>query len=375
MNLWGWWILAALLAPRELLSSATVVWLGAMTAFVVGAQFGLPLHVGRVFRLVAKAPPGMAEQLTAFARQRGIPLKRVLRVRSQAPNTDVRPSLGALLITDGLLEEFTEEEVIALAVREMGAMQATRRQWLGSLAFRLVLLPIALGIPVIQLWGMPGGLALVVLLYIALRIYSRVLLKELALGDSFSANHGHGPACARALEKLARVSGIPLVIQSKDPTANVYERMLALGYQPDYPRPELFRLRSGLVLAGMLSVLVVTLVGTILLPRLPSWLLPGLRQLVGWQMSVAPGDGSVDLMFAGRRFYRQNEPERGEMFYRAALELSEEPGFVYANRAETWADAGRCSDAEVSLDAAFPEAPTDHALLDAVDDADEAVSH
>ena len=136
------------------------------------------------------------------------------------------------------MEIATDEELAGVSAHELAHLSESQGVQAGRIAGSLALYPLIFVKPVLQAGFMAevGLLALCTLLA-ALPAKLRRRMEERA--DKIAAeNEGQAGVYARLLEKMYCDSLIPAVLSTRQKThPALYDRMLAAGLQPDYPRP------------------------------------------------------------------------------------------------------------------------------------------
>ncbi len=166
-----------------------------------------------------------------------------------------------LMFSQRLLDLHPDEEISAICAHEMGHLTESRSVIAGRLVGSLRMFPLLFLKPAIHaancLFLLLIGLAVFGLGWFARRLARKM---EVRADQVATANQSGDGIYARALERLHEANQIPAVMRSKRMThPHLYDRMLAVGITPDYPRPEPpGRLAWNYLLGLIIFTLVVT---------------------------------------------------------------------------------------------------------------------
>jgi hypothetical protein len=174
------------------------------------------------------------------------------------------PLSGTLVFCDRLLEILNDEEVAAVCDHELGHLAESRWIILGRYVGTMAILPSLLVKPMVHQWGLPGVMA-TLLLVISWGRLARKLVHQMELrADIRAFNHqARASVYAKALEKIYQANRMPAVTPGNNLShPHLYDRMLAAGTTPEFPRPQAPR---RLTILGWL-VPIACLIGLIWIP-------------------------------------------------------------------------------------------------------------
>lgn len=147
--------------------------------------------------------------------------------------------INAVVVTSRAMEVLSDDELRAVVRHELAHLTESA----GIRMVRLVgVLPIfLLGFihPAVHHFGPLGFAGIFVALPLALRMPRALARRMEERADKMSVTkETDGPVYARGLEKLYEANRMPAVMRGKQIHPNLYDRMIAAGLTPDYPRPE-----------------------------------------------------------------------------------------------------------------------------------------
>ena len=241
---WRGWLLAAL-------------FVGLLLAWCWG---GL-LWAGRKLSVLRPAPERLRRIVADVASRMGVPVRGVWLLEYARSYAFALPYTGDLAFSGRLLERFSDDEVAAICAHELGHLAepnlTVNTRVLATLA---CLVPWLFLIPVGQAFG-PAGMGAIalgsVLTMFGARRFGRRLEER---ADRIAhTDEGETGSYARALARLYEDNLIPAVLPRRRRThPDLYDRLLAAGVQPDFPRPAAAKSNAvhGVLLAVLLGVLV-----------------------------------------------------------------------------------------------------------------------
>ncbi|MCP4806183.1 MAG: M48 family metalloprotease [Proteobacteria bacterium] len=235
------------------------LWLAIGVALVLVFSRGAGVDMSSWF---GGASPATGELLALVrARPGGEHVRSVHILEVHHANAMAFPLSGRLAVTRGLLEHLDEAGLAGILDHELGHLAEPRKVILVRVLSVLSLVPLILAVPLVTQLN-PWSLGvLVVVVFMILRLGQRMRKRMEERADAH-AHEGDPAAYARGLEALHRANGTPAVL-GKPPHPDLYDRMIAAGVQPDWPKPEApSKWRPRLVVAGVtvaLALLVVPL--------------------------------------------------------------------------------------------------------------------
>jgi len=145
---------------------------------------------------------------------------------------------GELMFSSRLLDIESDEEISAICAHELAHLMESRGVLAGRIAGSLTLYPVIFLRPAAT-FGPSAVCAIFGLVWLA-AIFTRKLSRRMEKrADKIAAeNQGEAGVYAHALERLYSDGLIPAVNPKNNKMhPHLYDRMLAAGIQPEYPRP------------------------------------------------------------------------------------------------------------------------------------------
>jgi Zn-dependent protease with chaperone function len=213
--------------------------LGIAAAFVVFISLGGLTRMGRWLGILVPPSPRLEQAAASAAAATGARLRGVWLARVGFANAFALPMAGQIVVTEPATEIFDDNELMAVCAHELGHVSEGPRAGLSRL---LILLAVLLLAAVRPVWGSFGGTAAVllfVLVFAGLRLWPAIGRRFERRSDEAAHHHEVEPGTyARALEKLYAHELMPAVGYGKGGShPHLYDRMLAAGVTPAYPRP------------------------------------------------------------------------------------------------------------------------------------------
>jgi Zn-dependent protease with chaperone function len=226
-------LVASSLAP---LDGWIWAWVGGVgLAFLVantGILYGLARPLGLSW-------PARREVVEAVERARAaLPtkLRAIDELAWLMPNALALPLRRVVVFTKPAADGLSADALHAIALHELGHLhEGAFTRWF-RVVRGLALLPYAVAIPLLE---SERSTALLVLFAGALALgVSGIFASRSHEKDADAHAAHHSPAYARALETLYRLAGIPATLSRATTHPSLYDRMVAAGATPDFPRPK-----------------------------------------------------------------------------------------------------------------------------------------
>ncbi len=248
LALWTWIPYALLgkflIGRTEVHLAVVVVGVLAIAAYRLGGVFALLRWTG----LQRPAPDRLLAVVDEIARRMDIRPRSVEVAALAQANAYALPMTGRLIVMDPALAVLDDDELAVTCAHELAHLGEPRWVAIARLLYALLgLFFIAPPLILVSLAGWPdafgavfaGFLLLLIPGLIAIvlfqRLYRRMEVRADAMASAVEVRPG---TYARALEKLYRANAVPIVLgQKRGHYPDLYDRMIASGLVPDYPRP------------------------------------------------------------------------------------------------------------------------------------------
>jgi Zn-dependent protease with chaperone function len=236
---WANYIAAAALMPATLGWSALAVTAGFFTVFLA-LQFGLALRLMRAMRLLLPARPRLHALVDATSTAMGVPVRATWEMAGTAATAFAFVTTRELAFSTKLVDASTDDELKAICAHELGHLTESRWTLAGRILGALMLFPLIFARPAYEL-GREAGWAALGFLVLGIWYGHLRLAQAMEKRADRVARESVEEATtyARALERIHRINLVPAVLQ-KDARLihpDLYDRMLAAGVTPEYPRP------------------------------------------------------------------------------------------------------------------------------------------
>lgn len=230
-------VVAAICMPRELNGQAAIV-LGALVLFLIAWSYDGWIRLGKLFGLLKPADEKLRVLVEDESRQTGIRVRSVLLIKSEMSLAYALPATKTVLFTTRLMNVLSNDEVRSVCAHELAHLAERPAIIVLRHAMWFVFLPWVLFKPVFVTYG-PAGCA--VLVAISLGVQQVMMRVSRALekrADKVATeNQAEAGVYARALLALYKDNLIPAVLSRRRTHPDLYDRMLAAGITPDFPKP------------------------------------------------------------------------------------------------------------------------------------------
>jgi len=217
-----------------------IVYGGGM-ALVVSLYVGGLVPFARAFGALRPADERLRRIVAEAGRRCGHEVRGAWIVRAPVANAAALPRSNQILFTEGAMAAMDDDELLAVALHELGHLREAPHVARLRMLTILPLLPIAFVRPLIALVDFYGWLLLVFVSLACASLLGRRMRGFEADADAHAHEHADGEqpgVYARALELVHRLNLAPVVMPGKGAShPHLYDRMLAAGVQPDYERP------------------------------------------------------------------------------------------------------------------------------------------
>jgi Zn-dependent protease with chaperone function len=214
---------------------------GLTMAAILALEIGFGQQLMRLLGILKPADGNILDRVATVSAKRQVPVRRVWRLVGVAYQALAYTLAGSLAFTDPFIREMPADEVEAVIAHELGHLSEPRGLRLLRLAKIFWVLPILMFRPLESILGKALAIEAAASFIWIVRGSVRALGRKLEeRADRFAVNEpDQSVAYGRALEHLSRLNYMPMVMngRSRGTHPHTYDRMLACGITPDYPRP------------------------------------------------------------------------------------------------------------------------------------------
>lgn len=260
--IWFVFLGAAVLMPDTFNLLGFAIGCGVVGLWVIWAQGGI-VWLGRRLGLFEPAPERLRKIVADTSARMNVTFREVWLMRSPSAQAFAMPGARKLLFTERLLELLPDDEVAAVCAHELAHLTESKADRYSRSIQMLAFLPWIYFNPLTHAFGPNFGFfAFYGLLFTTIgvpRIYRRINRKLESRADEMAkANEGDAGTYARALAKLYADNLSPAVTaKSRATHPHLYDRLLAAGVTPDFPRPAAASSMAwhGQIFAGLVGLL------------------------------------------------------------------------------------------------------------------------
>lgn len=237
-GIWAPLIAACLLMPEKI-GVPTLLVAGGYLVIHFAIQWGLILKFLRWVKYLTPAESRLQGIVDATAARLGVNVRATLQMEGPQANAFAFNTTRDLVFSKHLLEICNDEEVAAICAHELAHLSESKAALAGRLLSSLYLFPIIFMFPAASYFGTAGVLLPIFAILLIGRFAAKFLQKMERSADTLASAEQHAEGVhARALEKLYRENQVPAVSASNSQThPHLYDRILAAGISPDFPRP------------------------------------------------------------------------------------------------------------------------------------------
>jgi Zn-dependent protease with chaperone function len=221
-----------------------VTWLiaGGIFIFMLAFHFGLGLRLLRWFGVLQPATESLKALVAEVSGKMRVPVRATWILSTYVGNAAAFPQIRQLIFTDKLLETLSDEETKTVCAHELGHLSESRGVILVRALASFAFYPLVFTLPLASLAGSAFHsfcflfTVSIILLALGIRVSRRMEKRA----DKIAAETQTDTAVyARALERLYASNLTPAVMPRRTTKVhpNLYDRMMAAGVTPDFPKP------------------------------------------------------------------------------------------------------------------------------------------
>jgi Zn-dependent protease with chaperone function len=235
---WFVFLGAAVLMPDTFNLRGLVIGCGMVGLWIIWTRGGL-VWLGRLLGLFQPAPERLRKIAADTSARMNVPFREVWLMRSPSAQAFALPGTRKLLLTERLLELLSDDEVATICAHELAHLTESKAARCSRFIQILTFLPWIYFNPLIHAFGLFAFFGLLFITIGVPRIYRKISWNLESRADKLAkANEGDAGTYARALAKLYAENLTPAVTAKSQAThPHLYDRLLAAGVTPDFPRP------------------------------------------------------------------------------------------------------------------------------------------
>jgi Zn-dependent protease with chaperone function len=236
----------------------TVAWIIAACAVVLllSLLFGLNIRLLRYLRIFKPAPERLAKLVRDVSEKMSVPAPATWIIDASISNAAALPGPRQLVFTQKLLATYPDDEIKSICAHELGHLTEPEKVRLTRLLLPLFALPVIFWRPIyfaiaatlfeFSMYSPLNAALCNVFIILIPPVFCFIVAKRLSRrmekrADDIALKHQEDPAVyARSLERGYQTNQSPAVMPRRmrpSPHPDLYDRMLAAGITPDYPKP------------------------------------------------------------------------------------------------------------------------------------------
>jgi Zn-dependent protease with chaperone function len=259
--LFGFWavLFFGVIAMPENFGPLTWAIAGVVLLVLIAFLFGLGVRLMRWLRLLKPAPEHLMALVEEISQKMQVPVRATWVLSTHLSNAVALPLTRQLIFTEKLLSTHPDAEIKAICAHELGHLNEPRKVIFVRALVALALFPLVFINPMNSLPAVDNGFLLLlipvlILFLVGMRVSRR--MEKRADKIAIESEHINPEVYARALVRIYQTNQMPAVMprQSNKIHPDLYDRMLAAGVTPDFPKPAPAKglsWSSYLVLAGL----------------------------------------------------------------------------------------------------------------------------
>ena len=261
--MWFVFLAAITLMPEEFNQLTVIIAVAVVALCIVWTRDGW-IQVGKRVGLFLPPTERLQNIVRDTAARMNIPLNELWLIRAPWAQAFAMPGKRKLLFSERLLEILSDDEIAAVSAHELAHLSEARSDYFKRYVLWLTFLPWIFFKPLVHKFDLAGFVILLLSTVLVPSFYRRVSRKlEMRADDVAKSNEPDKGAYARALARLYEDNLLPAVNPKRKAThPHLYDRLLAAGVTPDFPRPAPAALMAwhGFLFAFLLGILATLLI-------------------------------------------------------------------------------------------------------------------
>lgn len=260
---WGFFLTAIALMPERFNLTCLVIALTLVGLLVWYEQVG-GIYLGKKLGLLVEPTERLRRIVNDTAARMNVSYRELWLLRISFAQAFAVPGRRRLLFSERLLEIMPDAEIAAVCAHELAHLTESRKDYALRYVSYLSFLPWIFLTPALNTFGVLGLFTLLGITMIVPVLFKKISHRLEVRADNIAHTHeADSGVYAQALARLYEDSLLPAVNPKKHAThPHLYDRLLAAGMTPDFPRPEPPQALSwqGTLLASLLGALAVLVI-------------------------------------------------------------------------------------------------------------------
>ncbi len=261
--MWSFFLIAIALMPEQFNLTCLGIAIALVGLLVWFEQIG-GIFLGRKLGLLTEPPERLRRIVNDTATRMNIPYRELWLMRISFAQAFAVPGRRRLLFSERLLEIMPAAEIAAVCAHELAHLTEARKDYALRYVSYLFFLPWIFLTPTLNTYGILGFFGLLGITLIVPVLFKRISHRLEVRADSIAHTNETDPGVyAQALARIYEDNLLPAVNPQKQAThPHLYDRLIAAGMTPDFPRPEPPKTLTwqGTLLAYLLGTLAVLVV-------------------------------------------------------------------------------------------------------------------
>ena len=341
-------VIAVIIMPASMRWSVFGV-VALTAAAILFFSLGGSLLVLRMLRLLVPASERLSQIVSDAATEVAANAPVTYIARMPSANAMAFPWNGRLAFSEGILESLDDEQLYSVAAHEICHLgMPTSQKVIRVLSGLSVLVPLTLIKPFYGQFGASALLPMllgILVLVIVIQIFGRILMRREEERADRAGAAANEAVYALALERIYEQNLIPANIRSPQGHPPLYDRMVASGVTPSYPKPKRPPgwLRHVAFIVQLLTFMMLALF-LVVAYAVTQAFVPATKSAQLALLSFA-GGRSCDVARLGELYIESGEEELGLRMLEYAEDQASGDIEVLARLAKAYAQRGRCEEA------------------------------
>jgi Zn-dependent protease with chaperone function len=237
-TVWFIFLGAVALMPDEFNVQALTIVVVVLALCIFWSHLGW-IWVGRKFGSILPPPERLQNIVRTTAAEMNVSFQELWLMRDFMAQAYAMPAGRRLLFSERLLQTLSDDEIAAVCAHELAHLTEAKTEYYKRYIQWLAFLPWLFFKPVVHLTGVFGYVILACFTAIVPRVCRDISRKLEVRADKMAKAGERNPGTyARALARIYEDNLIPAVTAGRGTHPHLYDRLLAAGITPDFPRPE-----------------------------------------------------------------------------------------------------------------------------------------